>query len=361
MLRAMMLTVALLSTTGLADFYVIPVVKKGANVMTVKSSGGDYSSPIDAMAAIKDANATNPYTIVMGAGDFDIGTQQLVMKPYVRLVGSGRDDTFINGARVSVSGDGSSALIRGAQGSTLESLSVINTPSTGTAGTVVHVQNATMHLRDLVLSQSSDTVQSDVLTLDTNASVTIESAEILLQGAPTNGRGVFVKAGSVLLARDLWLQNAAAATDSAFGVSATDATLRLFATTIEAGTAGLQSKGLIAQDTSLFCSDVSVQSSDATISYALELQGASRATMEDVTFSAPTDANATAVLVNQTTVSSVCLHCSLSGTNALSVMSGSQTLYLIESELAGARTSGAQCVNSETNASEQLNEECQPL
>lgn len=71
---------------------------KYANVVTVAKSGGDYTSPIAALAAITTASATNPYLVKVMPGVYDLGAASLQMKPYVDLEGSGPEVTVITTA-----------------------------------------------------------------------------------------------------------------------------------------------------------------------------------------------------------------------------------------------------------------------
>ena len=70
------------------------------NEVTVSASGGDFTSPVDAVNSILDASATNPYVVRIGPGVYDLGTTVLKMKPFVSVVGSGQSATFINGTRI---------------------------------------------------------------------------------------------------------------------------------------------------------------------------------------------------------------------------------------------------------------------
>ena len=90
------------STTTLAGFFIIPAGKKESNIITVQTSNGDYDNPIDAMNSITDSSEENPYLILMGPGNFNIGDNQLIMKPHVSILGNGRDGlepTTISGNR----------------------------------------------------------------------------------------------------------------------------------------------------------------------------------------------------------------------------------------------------------------------
>lgn len=68
------------------------------NVIIVAPSGGDFTSPVDAMNAITDASASNPYLVKIMPGVYNIGTNMVNMKSYVDIEGSGENTTKIIGS-----------------------------------------------------------------------------------------------------------------------------------------------------------------------------------------------------------------------------------------------------------------------
>ena len=68
-----------------------------ANIITVAKNNGDFTNPIDAMNSISDASETNPYLIVIAPGVYDIGTDDLDIKSFVSVAGSGPKITVITG------------------------------------------------------------------------------------------------------------------------------------------------------------------------------------------------------------------------------------------------------------------------
>lgn len=70
------------------------VTNKDRNIITVAKRGGDFDTINDALNVITDATINNPYLIQVGPGVFN--ESPIVMKEYVKLVGSGTNDTIIN-------------------------------------------------------------------------------------------------------------------------------------------------------------------------------------------------------------------------------------------------------------------------
>ena len=68
---------------------------KYANLVIVAKSGGDFTSPIDAINSVTTASAANPFVVKVMPGVYDLGTSSLQMKEYVYLEGSGEDSTVI--------------------------------------------------------------------------------------------------------------------------------------------------------------------------------------------------------------------------------------------------------------------------
>jgi len=68
-----------------------------SKVIIVAPSGGDFTSPVDAVNSITGNSSTNPYLIKIMPGIYDIGSNSVNMKSYVDIEGSGEDTTIIKG------------------------------------------------------------------------------------------------------------------------------------------------------------------------------------------------------------------------------------------------------------------------
>jgi len=68
------------------------------NVIIVAPSGGDFTSPVNAMNAITDASASNPYLVKIMPGVYTLNDNAFMRIPaYVDIEGSGKGTTIING------------------------------------------------------------------------------------------------------------------------------------------------------------------------------------------------------------------------------------------------------------------------
>lgn len=95
------------------------------NVITVSPQYGDYTSPVEAINGITDANAGNRYLLVVGPGVYEVSTA-LIMKEWVTIQGSGRESTVITGAISSESADENSAIVKGQNNAAITDLSIEN-------------------------------------------------------------------------------------------------------------------------------------------------------------------------------------------------------------------------------------------
>ncbi|MFC1680279.1 tail fiber domain-containing protein [Pseudomonadota bacterium] len=105
-----------------------------AKVAIVAKGGGDYTSPLDAMANVSSGDnwcgtpsATNRCLVQIMPGVYDIGSTGIVMQQYVSIRGSGQETTKITGG-VSTSAFGpESAVVTGADDVDLSDLTIENT------------------------------------------------------------------------------------------------------------------------------------------------------------------------------------------------------------------------------------------
>jgi len=104
------------------------------SIAWVATQGGDYTSPIQALNEVNNwcgvPSGANRCLIRIAPGHYDLGNQQLVMRPFVDIQGSGWNMTVLGGAR-GAADLMDSALVKGSVSSVLSQLTIFNT---GTAG-----------------------------------------------------------------------------------------------------------------------------------------------------------------------------------------------------------------------------------
>ena len=100
---------------------------KTSNVITVGQVGTEVENGDalkEALESIVDSGETNPYLVKIEPGIYDLGISAILMKSYVRIEGSGKDLTTIQGnTRTNIYAYG---LIHGATFSELRSVTLIN-------------------------------------------------------------------------------------------------------------------------------------------------------------------------------------------------------------------------------------------
>ncbi len=105
-------------------------VVQAQTVVKIAKSGGDFSDPVAVVNAITDASANNRYVLSIAPGEYQL-TQTLVLKPFVDIKGSGANVTKLTGSVSTPIGKGiisdyTSALVAGADNSTISSISIEN-------------------------------------------------------------------------------------------------------------------------------------------------------------------------------------------------------------------------------------------
>lgn len=104
-------------------------------VAWVATAGGDYGSPVQALNEVGNwcgaPSEGNRCLIRIAPGSYDLGDQQLVMRPFVDIRGSGWNMTILQGAR-SAASVSDAALVKGAPNSVLAQLTLFNSGSAGT-------------------------------------------------------------------------------------------------------------------------------------------------------------------------------------------------------------------------------------
>ena len=152
-------------------------------VKVVAKSGGDYTTVSAALASITDAGDTNRYLVKVMPGVY---SEQVTMKPYVDIEGSGELTT-----KISYTGSGSpnTGTVLGASNAELRFLSVENT---GGAGCAIAIYNngASVRLTHVTASASGGSVTNRTVLNNTGSPVMTNVTISASGGAGGSNSGV---------------------------------------------------------------------------------------------------------------------------------------------------------------------------
>ncbi|MFC1680759.1 tail fiber domain-containing protein, partial [Pseudomonadota bacterium] len=161
-----------------------------AKVAIVAKGGGDYMSPLDAMANVSSGDAwcgtpsaTNRCLVQIMPGVYDIGSTGITMQQWVSIRGSGEETTKVTGA-VSTGNINTSAVVRGADDVDLSDLTIENT---GGAGNSIGVRNrsASPTMTHVTATATGGTLRNYGVYNDA-ASPTLSSMKADASGGSTN-------------------------------------------------------------------------------------------------------------------------------------------------------------------------------
>jgi hypothetical protein len=171
-----------------------------ANVITVATSGGDFSSVAAATDSIADAAADNPYLVRVMPGVY-VETDLVQVKSFVHLQGSGPNATILTSARSADVANSSAATVRLDDAGQISDITVRHT-GTGTFGIALYSQETS---RSTVV----DNVHAEVVGAGglvhfaaywNDAEATIRNSTLFAAGATGFGTGINAAFGSVNIA-----------------------------------------------------------------------------------------------------------------------------------------------------------------
>jgi len=196
-----------ITTQKIADGAVTPS-KIGfySNVIIVALSGGDFTSPVDAMNSITDASAANPYLVKIMPGIYSISSS-LQMKDYVDIEGSGETVTKIVGnglsTTVGTQSCGGSGVVIGGVAAEIRSLTIENSAATGQENVGYYACRVffghTQKLTNLTISTSGGSANFAIFN---NSDSPLITNVIVSATGPGSNYGIYNN-GSAAVLRDL--------------------------------------------------------------------------------------------------------------------------------------------------------------
>lgn len=239
-----------------------------SNVLLVAKSGGHFTSIQAALDSITSASQANPYLVLVGPGVYQ---EQVTMKPYVDIQGSGQGVTTISWA----GGDLGQQTLLGASNAELRHLTVQNTGggadnpwailNQGASPTITHVT---------VTSQTTGLGAEAIRNVDQVFAAAPELTHVVAQAMSESAIAINNLGGSPLLYR----VEAYANGENSIGISNTSSatpTLRHVIATANAGTGSGQAKGFAIAGGFAVLSDVEVSASGANTNWGLLATGSS--------------------------------------------------------------------------------------
>lgn len=328
------------STTTLAGFFVIPAVKKENNIITVQTTNGNFDNPIDAMNSITDSSEETPYLILMGPGIFNIGGNQLIMKPHVNILGSGREQTTITGSRSSdvANNNADGSLIIGAEGTSLKALTIINSTNINNDNSAcISFMNSNASIEDANIRLYSTSSEIRAI-LAKNSTVALNNIEIIVDNGSSYAYGL-VGETSIIDAQNLTIIVLPDGDKTTSGIRLVDDSelhSRVLSITIS-GTGSLDHYGVFISNSNAVISSASIEiSNGSSHNYGIYLNSTSECNLSDSNMSAY-DFESTAYRQSGTS-SSIIDNCTLSGGQWAAYNSANDNIHhidIINSEISG--------------------------
>ena len=131
-----------------------------SKVAIVAQNGGDYTSPLTAMANLASwcgaPSVTNPCLLHIMPGVYDLGNNALTMQPYVDIEGSGENTTIISSTHSATSSSNSATLV-GADNAEIRFLTVENRG--GSSYTIaIHNTSTSPKITNVTVTASGGTI-----------------------------------------------------------------------------------------------------------------------------------------------------------------------------------------------------------
>ena len=176
--------------------------EKPANVITVATSGGDFTTITAALASITDASSTKPYVIKVMPGIYN---ESITMKPYVDVVGSGRENTKITSSAVRENTQiiSNAVTVIGANNSTIENIWVdlFGDPGWGVRPIAILNDNTAMKINNVKITVVTNDSDSAGIKFIGPVTGIVSNSDISVSGEYNNGsvgiyaQGIYAQGG----------------------------------------------------------------------------------------------------------------------------------------------------------------------
>jgi len=259
-------------TISAAKLDLSTVQKKYARVAVVALTGGDYTDPV---AAVTDSNswcpsrsADNRCLLTIMPGRYEVGSNTLIMRQYMDIVGAGINNTIISG-------------------------SVTNSSTSPPANGIINAAND-CELRDLTVTNSATGAYVAAIVNDSN-SLRITNIKAATTGAAITAYGMYNYFASPMLSH---LTASSSGAGDSYGLYNFHSSPTISNSTIS-GSGINSSYGVMDENASPIIVDSTVQALNATNNYAMFNTSSSTVTLKNVTaFATGSSGSFAAAIVN---------------------------------------------------------------
>jgi hypothetical protein len=213
----------------------------GANVVVVRGDGSATSNAQglrDAIAGITTASASSPYLVVVGPGSYDLALNALILKPYVNVMGSGRNATFLISGATAAINSGALQLANEVEVSHLRFTHSSTAPTTA----IGVASGLETRLTDVEVSTSAPTAYA--INVSSGAILNITDSDISVGGNAGEAVGVLATDSALVTIRDsnitAFAQDPSVVTESAVAINGDSGTMLV-------ENSSLKSSGKVAQ------------------------------------------------------------------------------------------------------------------
>ncbi|WP_129627298.1 hypothetical protein [Candidatus Oscillochloris fontis] len=199
-----------------------------AQVITVATSGGDFTSIQAAIDSITDAGATKPYLIFIAPG---IYTEHVILKPYITLEGSGEEATVIRwtgGDQYFLSGN-ASVTLTGSAHATVRSMT-IESDGTGKTYSIAsyNPSTATTTFQDVMIKAAGGTENYGIY--NNYGLIKMNNVQVHVSGGTSINRGINLSGNFHLDNITITVTGAGSSTNQGISISGAGSIMNLTAT-----------------------------------------------------------------------------------------------------------------------------------